>query len=91
MEKENEEDTKKDIDIISIKETKRDGGGLNRAQIHFFIKELITDRRNQFQIGALLMIFTILGMNSKETAILTEEIAEKWKSMGPKRDTRIKS
>ena len=62
------------MDIIEIICDKRDGKVLTKEQIHFFIKNYIDKKIEDYQASALLMAITINGMNSEETAILTEEM-----------------
>lgn len=47
---------------------------MTKEQIHFFIKGLIDKTIEDYQVSALLMAITINGMNSEETAYLTEEM-----------------
>ena len=62
------------MDIIQIISDKRDGKTLTKEQIHFFIKEYVGKKIEDYQASALLMAITINGMNSEETANLTEEM-----------------
>ena len=62
------------MDIIEIITNKKDGKALTKEQIHFFIKEYLAKRIEDYQASALLMAITINGMNSEETAYLTEEM-----------------
>ena len=62
------------MDIIEIITAKKDGKVLTKEQIHFFIKGLIERTIEDYQVSALLMAITINGMNSEETAYLTEEM-----------------
>ena len=62
------------MDIISIIIDKKDKKVLSKEQIHFFIKNYIDGNIKDYQASALLMAITINGMNSEETAILTEEM-----------------
>ena len=62
------------MDIISILVDKKDGKALTKEQIHFFIRNYIDKKIEDYQASALLMAITINGMNSEETAILTEEM-----------------
>ena len=59
---------------IKQKRIKKDGKVLTKEQIHFFIKGLIDKTIEDYQVSALLMAITINGMNSEETAYLTEEM-----------------
>ena len=62
------------MDIISIIIDKKNGKALTKEQIHFFIRNYIDKKIEDYQASALLMAITINGMNSEETAILTEEM-----------------
>ena len=62
------------MNIISIIVDKKDGKALTKEQIHFFIRNYIDKKIEDYQASALLMAITINGMNSEETAILTEEM-----------------
>ncbi len=62
------------MDIIQIIVDKKDGKALTKEQIHFFIKEYTNKKIEDYQASALLMAITINGMNSEETAYLTEEM-----------------
>ena len=62
------------MDIIQIISDKRDGKTLTKEQSHFFIKEYINKKIEDYQASSLLMAITINGMNSEETANLTEEM-----------------
>jgi pyrimidine-nucleoside phosphorylase len=62
------------MDIINIITDKKDGKALTKEQIHFFIKEYVGKKIEDYQASALLMAITINGMNSEETANLTEEM-----------------
>jgi len=62
------------MDIIQIISDKRDGKALTKEQIHFFIKEYVNKKIEDYQASSLLMAITINGMNSEETANLTEEM-----------------
>ena len=62
------------MDIIEIITDKKDGKALTKEQIHFFIKEYLDKKIEDYQASALLMAITINGMNSEETANLTEEM-----------------
>lgn len=63
------------MDIIEIISDKKDGKALTKEQIHFFIKGCCIDKTiPDYQTSSLLMAITIKGMNSEETAYLTEEM-----------------
>ena len=62
------------MDIIQIIIAKKDGKALTKEQIHYFIKGFLDKTIEDYQASALLMAITINGMNSEETAYLTEEM-----------------
>ena len=62
------------MDIINIICDKKDRKALTKEQIHFFIKGYVDKKIQDYQASALLMAITINGMNSEETAFLTEEM-----------------
>ena len=51
------------MDIIQIISDKRDGKTLTKEQIHFFIKEYVNKKIEDYQASSLLMAITINGMN----------------------------
>ncbi len=59
-------------DIIS---KKRDGHELTREEINFFIQGYTAGKIPDYQISALLMAIFLKGMSSRETADLTEAMA----------------
>ena len=62
------------MDIIQIITDKKDKKVLTKEQIHYFIRNYIDQKIEDYQASALLMAITINGMNSQETADLTEEM-----------------
>ena len=60
------------FDIIS---KKRDGHELNKEEINFFIDQYVDGNIADYQASALLMAIYIKGMSNKETATLTEAMA----------------
>ena len=62
------------MDIIQIITDKKDKKALTKEQIHYFIKGYLDKTIEDYQASALLMAITINGMNSEETAYLTEEM-----------------
>ena len=62
------------MDIIQIITAKKDKKALTKEQIHYFIKGYLDKTIEDYQASALLMAITINGMNSEETAYLTEEM-----------------
>jgi len=59
------------LDII-IK--KRNGFGLTRDEISFFIRDYLKGEIQDYQMSALLMAIYFKGMSAKETSYLTEEM-----------------
>ena len=62
------------MNIVDIITDKKDKKVLTKEQIHFFIHEYINGKIEDYQASSLLMAITINGMNSEETANLTEEM-----------------
>jgi pyrimidine-nucleoside phosphorylase len=62
------------MNIVDIITAKKDKKALTKEQIHFFIKGYLDKTIEDYQASALLMAITINGMNSEETAYLTEEM-----------------
>ena len=61
--------------MYEIIEKKRDGKELSYEELKFFINNYCADRIPDYQAAALLMAIFIRGMNSRETADLTEVMA----------------
>ena len=61
--------------MYDIIEKKRDGGVLTQKEIHFFVRGTVDGSIPDYQITALLMAIYFRGLNSEETAILTNEMA----------------
>src|SRR5688572_19087809 len=51
---------------------KRDGGGLSREEIAFFVEGVTTGSVTDYQASALLMAIFLKGMDPDETALLTD-------------------
>lgn len=62
--------------ILDIIEKKRDGNELTREEISFFIKGYCDGSIVDYQAAALIMAIFIRGLNSRETAELTEIMAD---------------
>jgi len=62
--------------IVDIIEKKRDGKELTREEISFFIKGYCEGSIVDYQAAALIMAIFIRGLNSRETAELTEIMAD---------------
>lgn len=61
--------------IVDIIEKKRDGNELSREEISFFIRGYCNGSIMDYQAAALLMAIYIRGLNERETADLTEMMA----------------
>ncbi|MCQ2548258.1 MAG: pyrimidine-nucleoside phosphorylase [Clostridia bacterium] len=53
---------------------KRNGGELNKDEIHWFIKNYVDGVIPDYQVSALLMAIYFKGLNNKETYTLTREM-----------------
>lgn len=62
--------------IVDIIEKKRDGKELTREEFEFFIKGYLNGSIPDYQAAALVMAIFIRGLNSMETAVLTEIMAD---------------
>lgn len=62
--------------IVDIIEKKRDGKELTREEISFFIKGYCDGSIVDYQAAALIMAIFIRGLNARETAELTEIMAD---------------
>lgn len=62
--------------IVDIIEKKRDGNELTREEISFFIKGYCDGSIVDYQAAALIMAIFIKGLNARETAELTETMAD---------------
>lgn len=60
---------------------KRDKEKLNREEIRFFIKGYVDGTIPDYQVSALLMAIVLNGMDSEETAILTDEMMHSGETM----------
>ncbi len=59
------------IDFLSLIRKKRDGEGLTKKEIEFFIKGLINKKIPDYQIAAFLMAIYFQGLNFEEIVNLT--------------------
>jgi pyrimidine-nucleoside phosphorylase len=64
------------VRIVDIIEKKRDGKELTREEFEFFIKGYLNGSIPDYQAAALVMAIFIRGLNSMETAVLTEIMAD---------------
>jgi pyrimidine-nucleoside phosphorylase len=62
--------------IVDIIEKKRDGKELAREEFEYFIQGYLDGSIPDYQAAALVMAMFIKGMNSRETAVLTEIMAD---------------
>ncbi|NLZ25621.1 MAG: thymidine phosphorylase [Clostridiales bacterium] len=62
------------MNIIDIIEKKKKAISLNRAEIDFFIKGIVSGQVKDYQASALLMAICINGMDKEETFYLTDSI-----------------
>lgn len=67
--------------IEDVLEKKRDGRELSREDIQFFVKGYTAGRIKDYQASALLMAIYINGLNTEETAYLTEAMLYSGKVM----------
>ena len=66
------------MNILNIIAKKRDKGELTKEEIHYFIKEYTDGMIEDYQAAALIMAIYINGMNDREVADLTLEMANSW-------------
>ena len=71
------------LDIISILEDKKHGRALSREQISFFVKGAADGSIPDYQLTALLMAIRLNGMDARETADLTMEMAASGHMLDP--------
>ena len=71
------------MDIISILEDKKRGRALSREQIAFFVKGAADHSIPNYQLTALLMAIRLNGMDARETADLTMEMAASGDMLNP--------
>ena len=71
------------MDIISIIEDKKMGRALSREQIAFFVKGAADHSLPDYQLAALLMAIRLNGMDARETADLTMEMASSGDMLSP--------
>jgi pyrimidine-nucleoside phosphorylase len=62
--------------VYGIIKTKRDGGELSKQQITQFIREYVAGTVPDYQASALLMALFLRGLNSRETADLTQAMVD---------------
>ena len=71
------------MDIISILEDKKRGRALSREQIAYFVKGAADGFIPDYQLTALLMAIRLNGMDARETADLTMEMAASGHMLDP--------
>ena len=71
------------MDIISILEDKKRGRALSREQIAYFVKGAADGSIPDYQLAALLMAIRLNGMDARETADLTMEMAASGHMLDP--------
>ena len=71
------------MDIISILEDKKRGRALSREQIAYFVKGAADGSIPDYQLTALLMAIRLNGMDARETADLTMEMAASGNMLNP--------
>lgn len=71
------------MDILSIIEAKKLGKALSREQIRFFARGAGDGSIPDYQLAALLMAIRLNGMDARETADLTMEMAESGNMLYP--------
>ncbi len=60
--------------MVDLIEKKRDGGVLSEEEIAFFVQGVTDNSIPDYQISAFLMAILFRGMNTEETAILTDKM-----------------
>ena len=71
------------MDILSIIEDKKRGRALSREQIHYFVQGAADGTLPDYQLAALLMAIRLQGMDGRETADLTMEMAASGSMLSP--------
>lgn len=71
------------MDILSVIEDKKRGRALSREQIAFFVHGAAEGTLPDYQLAALLMAIRLRGMDARETADLTEEMAHSGRMLRP--------
>lgn len=71
------------MDILSVIEDKKRGRALSREQIAFFVQGAAEGTLPDYQLAALLMAIRLQGMDARETADLTEEMARSGRMLCP--------
>lgn len=74
------------MNILSIIEAKKLGQALSREQIRFFARGAAEGTIPDYQLAALLMAIRLNGMDSRETADLTMEMARSGHMLEPDMD-----
>ncbi len=71
------------MDILSVIETKKRGLPLSREQIRYFARGAADGSIPDYQLAALLMAIRLQGMDPRETADLTMEMAQSGNMLEP--------
>ena len=71
------------MDILSVIEDKKRGRALSQEQIAFFVRGAADGTLPDYQLAALLMAIRLQGMDARETACLTEEMARSGRMLCP--------
>lgn len=67
--------------VVDIIQKKRDGLGLEKAEIDFLLKKYTKDEIPDYQMAAWLMVVYLKGMTDEEIANLTLAMANSGKSL----------
>ncbi|MBE5786380.1 MAG: thymidine phosphorylase [Clostridiales bacterium] len=71
------------MEILSLIEAKKQGKALTREQIRYFAKGAADNSIPDYQLAALLMAIRLKGMDARETADLTMEMAASGHMLSP--------
>ncbi|MBQ2976354.1 MAG: thymidine phosphorylase [Clostridia bacterium] len=71
------------MDILTIIEDKKQGRALTREQIDYFARGAADGSLPDYQLAALLMAIRLNGMDARETADLTEAMAQSGEMLSP--------
>ncbi len=71
------------MDIRTIMEKKKHGRALSREEVSFFVRGAADGSLPDYQLSALLMAIRLQGMDARETAQLTQAMAESGDMLRP--------